>query len=152
MDYPDQSEPGEPRPHHHGCLWGCLGLVLIVGLGIASMLGYSMWYVYTGFKNDPRLQSIMEVVRHDPRAEDVLGRNIHIVEVETHTFAFSTGLGDKATYTLRLAGSSGDGELKVDMDLSKKPAKVTVMVLTGEDGHPHYLVGGEPKSPMMDSI
>ena len=28
----------------------------------------------------------------------------------------------------------------------------TTMVLTGTDGHPHYLVGKEPKSPFTRSI
>ena len=149
---PDTDEYEPPPRRSHGCLWGCLTVLLVTVLAVAAVFGYGAWHFFKGFEDDARLQSIMETVRSDPRAELVLGRNIHIVEVERHMFDFSNVRGKRASYRLRLAGSEGEGELKVDIDLNGSEAKVTLMVLTGTDGHPHYLVGKEPRSPFSRSI
>jgi hypothetical protein len=141
-----------PRRGSGGCLWGCLGLVLIVVVGLGGVVGYSAWFLHKGFENDARLQTIMAIVRDDPRAVAVLGRNIHIVGVESHTFIMATGAGKTASYTLRLVGSDGEGVLKVDLDLNHGKTKVTLMILTGADGYPHTLVGKEPESPLQQSI
>ena len=141
-----------PRRGSGGCLWGCLGLVLIVVVGLGGVVGYSAWFLHKGFENDARLQTIMAIVRDDPRAVAVLGRNIHIVGVESHTFIMATGAGKTASYTLRLVGSSGEGVLEVNLDLNGRNPKVTSMVLTGADGHPHTLVGKGPESPLQQSI
>ncbi len=148
--YYEQDEP--PPRRSHGCLWGCLTVLLVAGLVTAALFGYGAWYFFKGFENDARIQTIMATVYSDPRAEMVLGRNIKIVDVEKRFFNTSSGHGKTATFTLRLTGSEGEGELKAYLDLNGPEAKVTLMVLTGTDGHPHYLVGKEPKSPMMQSI
>jgi hypothetical protein len=141
----------EPPPRRHsGCLWGCLGLLAALFLVIAGVFTFGAWHFYKGFEQDARVQAIMETVRHDARAEAVLGRNIKFMAVQTHTFAFSTGRGNTASYVLRLIGSAGEGELKVDLDLKDNGTKITLMILTGKDGKPHYLVGTPPKNPMMD--
>lgn len=149
---PPYEECPPPRRRSGGCLWGCLGLVLIVVVGLGGIVGYSAWFLHKGFENDSRLQTIMAIVRHDVRAEAVLGRNIHIAGVESHTFMMETGAGKSASYTLRLIGTDGEGVLKVDLDLNGGKTKVTLMVLTGADGHPHTLVGKEPESPLQQSI
>ena len=138
-----------PRRRSGGCLWGCLAVVLIVVLGIGGVVGYSAWTLHRGFENDSRIQTIMAIVQSDARAAAVLGRNIKIVEVESHTFAMTTQAGKTASYTLRLVGSSGEGVLEVNLDLNCRKTKVTLMILTGSDGHPHTLVGKEPESPMQ---
>jgi len=148
---PSYEEAPPPR-RRSGCLWGCLGLLLIVVVGVGGFFGYSAWVLHQGFENDSRLQTIMAIVRHDARAEAVLGRNIKIMEVESHTFAVTTETGKTASYTLRLIGSNGEGVLEVNLDLNGKKAKVTLMILTGSDGHPHTLVGKEPDSPLQQSI
>ena len=145
-------EQAPPRRRSGGCLWGCLGLVLILVVGFGGIVGFSAWFLHKGFENDSRLQTIMNIVHNDARAEAVLGRNIHIVGVESHTFVMATGAGKTASYTLRLAGSQGEGVLEVDLDLNHGNTKVTLMVLTGSDGHPHTLVGKEPESPLQQSI
>ena len=145
----DQAPPPRRRS---GCLWGCLGLLLIIVIGIGGVIGYSAWFLHKNFDNDYRIQTIMAIVRNDSRAAAVLGRNITIMEVESHTFAMTTEAGKTASYTLHLIGSNGEGVLKVDLDLNGKKAKVTLMVLTGSDGHPHTLVGKEPESPLQQSI
>jgi len=148
----DPSVEEVPPRRRSGCLWGCLALALIVVVGIGGILGYSAWFLHKSFDNDSRLQTIMAIVDNDARAEAVLGHNIHIVEVESRTFAMGTGIGKSASYTLRLVGSDGEGVLKVDLDLSGGRTKVILMVLTGTDGHPHTLVGKEPESPLQQSI
>ena len=148
---PSLQGPQEPR-RRSGCLWGCLGLVLIVVIGLGGVFGYSAWFLHKGLESDSRIQTIMAIVRNDSRAAAVLGRNITITEVESHTFAMTTEAGKTASYTLHLIGSNGEGVLKVSLDLNGKKAKVTLMVLTGSDGHPHTLVGKEPESPLQQSI
>jgi hypothetical protein len=138
-----------PRRRSGGCLWGCLGLLLIVAIVLGGVFGYSAWFLHKGFENDSRIQTIMAIVQSDARAEAVLGRNIHIAGIESQTFAMGTGIGKSASYTLRLIGSDGEGVLKVNLDLSGGKTKVTLMILTGTDGHPHTLVGKEPESPMQ---
>jgi hypothetical protein len=149
---PSYEEAPPPRRRSGGCLWGCLAVALILVVGLGGFFGYSAWILHQGFKNDSRLQTIMEIVRHDARAEAVLGRNIKIVEVESHTFAMTTEAGKTASYTLRLIGSNGEGVLEVNLDLNGRKTKVTLMILTGSDGHPHTLVGKEPDSPLQQSI
>ena len=141
-----------PRRRSGGCLWGCLAVVLILVIGLGGFFGYSAWVLHKSFDNDSRIQTIMAIVRHDARAEAVLGRNIKIIEVESHTFAMTTKTGKTASYTLRLIGSSGEGVLEVNLDLNGRKANVTLMILTGSDGHPHTLVGKEPESPLQQSI
>ena len=148
----DPSYEEVPPRRRSGCLWGCLGLLLIVVVGLGGVFGYSAWFLHKSFDNDSRLQTIMAIVQSDPRAAAVLGRNIHIVEVESRTFAMGTGIGKSESFTLRLIGTNGEGVLKADLDLSGGKTKVILMVLTGTDGHPHTLVGKEPESPMQQSI
>ena len=147
-----QGSPLPPRRRSGGCLWGCLAVVLIVVVGIGGFFGYSAWTLHRGFDSDSRIQTIMAIVRHDARAEAVLGRNIKIMEVESHTFAMTTETGKTASYTLRVIGSNGEGVLEVNLDLNGRKPKVTLMILTGSDGHPHTLVGKEPESPLQQSI
>ena len=149
---PSYREDRPPRRRRSTYLWGCLGFVLIVVLGLGGVFGYGAWQLHKTFANDTRLQTIMAIVNRDARAEAVLGRNIIFTKVESHTFAKSKGAGKTASYTLRLIGAGGTGVLKVNLDLSHGKTKVTLMVLTGSDGHPHTLVGKEPESPLQQPI
>ena len=145
----------DASPQHrrsHGCLWGCLGLVLVVLLVSGAVVGYSAWILHKAFLNDARLQTIMAIDHNDTRAEAVLGRNIIFTNVDSHTFDKPKGAGKTAFYMLRLIGTNGTGVLKVNLDLSHGKTKVTLMVLTGSDGHPHTLVGKEPENPLQQPI
>ena len=135
-----QDEPA-PRRRSHGCLWGCLGLFLIVLLVSGGVIGYSAWVLHKAFVNDARLQTIMAIVHNDHRAEAVLGRNIIFTKVDSHTFMRPKGAGNTSYYMLRLIGTNGTGVLKVNLELSHGKTKVVLMILTGSDGHPHMLVG-----------
>ena len=144
--------PQEPRRRSGGCLWGCLIVVLIVVAGFAAMIGFGSWFLNRNLDSDTRIQTIMSIVRDDPRAQAVLGHGIRIASVESRTFEMGTGIGKTASYTLHLVGSQGDGVLEVKLDLNHAQPKVTSMVLTGTDGHPHTLVGKPPRSQLQQSI
>jgi hypothetical protein len=150
MDQSYQDAP--PRRRSHGCLWGCLGLVLIVLLVSGAVVGYSAWVLHKAFESDARLQTIMAIVHNDSRAETVLGRSIIFTKVDSHTFVRPKGAGKTAFYMLRLIGTNGTGVLKVNLDLSRGKTKVILMILTGSDGHPHTLVGKEPENPLQQSL
>lgn len=147
----DHVDPNQLPVHRsgHGCLWGCLGLVVLVVVIFGGLFGYSAWYFYKGFENDPRLATIMDVVRSDAAAEAVLGHNIKVLEIEGRTVHLSNGNDNSASFTLRLAGSKGEGKLNADLDLNGKKLKIVRMTLTGPDGQLHVLVGKEPENPMM---
>ncbi|HUO98771.1 MAG TPA: cytochrome c oxidase assembly factor Coa1 family protein [Rhizomicrobium sp.] len=146
---PYQQQPPPPR-QSHGCLWGCLGTVIAIVVVVAGVFGFGAWYFYKGFEHDSRIQAVMQTVRNDPRAEAVLGKNIKLLQVEVHTFDYSTGRGGTASYVLRLSGSQGEGDLKVNLDITGNGTKITLMILTGKDGQKHYLKGAPPPNPMMD--
>jgi hypothetical protein len=139
----------QPR-RSNGCFWGCLGTVVAIAVVVAGVFGFGAWYFYKGFERDARIQTVMQTVRGDPTAQAILGKNIKLLEVEVHTFDYSTGRGGTASYVLRLAGSVGEGELKVNLDLKGDGVKVTLMILTGKDGQAHYLIGAPAPHPMMD--
>ena len=140
----------QPPPRHsNGCLWGCLGTLAAIAVIIAGVFSFGAWYFYKGFERDARIQSIMQTVRSDPQAAAVLGKNIKLLQVEVHTFDYSTGRGGTASYVLKLAGSLGEGEMKVNVDIRDNGTKVTLMILTDKDGRQHFLVGTPPPNPMM---
>lgn len=147
--YAEQQPP--PR-RGNGCLWGCLGTAIAIVLIIAGVFTFGAWYFYKGFERDARIQLVMQTVRNDPRAEAVLGKDIKLLEVEVHTFNYTTEQGGKASYVLKLSGSQGQGELKADLDITGNGSgKITLMILTGKDGRLHYLKGAPPPNPMMQN-
>ncbi len=146
------SEPQPPPVRHsNGCLWGCIGTLIAAAVVVAAVFGYGAWYFYHGFSSDARIQTVMETVRHDARAAAILGRNIRVLEVEMHTFDYSTGRGGTASYVLKVAGSNGEGQVKADLDIGGGDVKIKLLILTGKDGQPHYLVGTPPPNPMMQN-
>ena len=150
----EPSFPGAqpPRRKSGGCLWGCLGVVLIVLLVFGGLFGFGAWFLHRNIENDSRLQTIMAIVRNNPRAQAVLGSDIRIAGIESRTFVMATGAGKTASYTVRLVGSRGEGVLEAKLDLNHARPKVTSMVLTGSDGHPHTLVGKGPENLLQQSI
>ncbi len=149
--YSEQQPP--PVHHSNGCLWGCIGTAVAVVVIFVAVFGYGAWYFYRGFSSDARIQTVMETVRHDARATAMLGHDIKVLEVEMHTFNYSTGHGGTASYVLKVAGSKGSGEIKADLDTSGGKVKIKRLMLTGGNGRRLYLVGVPPPNPMMeDSI
>jgi predicted RNase H-related nuclease YkuK (DUF458 family) len=144
--YAQQDQPPRQR---RGCLWGCLGTAIAVAVVIAAVFGYGAWYFYKGFSNDERIQTIVEALNRSEEAHGVLGRGIRAMEVQIHTYDYSTGKGGTATYVIKVVGSNGDGEVKADLDVTGAKAKIKTLVLTDAEGRAHYIVGGPPPNPMM---
>jgi hypothetical protein len=143
------AEPPPPRPRS-GCLWGCLGLLAAVVLVVSGVFFFGAWHFYKGFDNDVRVQQVMETLRRDPRAEAVLGRNIKLLEMQTHTYAFETGRGGTAGYVLHVTGSQNEADVEATLDIKDNNSKIIKLVLTPKDGRPLYLIGAPPGNPMMD--
>ena len=59
-----------------GCLKGCLIAIALVVLPVVLVSAYSAWFLWQGFRHDPTLAAVSELVRHDGMAEAVLGSNI----------------------------------------------------------------------------
>jgi len=77
-----------PPPRRHGCLWGCLAILAVFLLPVALAAGYGAWFWYEGFRRDPVLRGVVELVSHDGTAQQVLGQNIHIEGVEGSALAY----------------------------------------------------------------
>jgi len=151
MDPYAEPEQTPPLRSHHGCLWGCLGVLIAAVVLVVAVFGFGAWHFYTIFGNDARIQTVMETVRKSDEAVSVLGRNIKVLEVETQTFDYATGRGGTATLVLKVAGSSGEGEVKADLDITGQTAKIKSLVLTDSEGRAHYLIGDPPPNPLMQN-
>jgi hypothetical protein len=125
------------RPRSNGCLWGCLGVLLIVLLPLMVSWGYGAWFLYRGFRESPMMRTAIEMVQHDGLAQRVLGRPITITGMEGNTFTFVAGIGARNSYVLRLEGSRGPGTLAVTSHTEGARPKIDTMMLTGPDGQ-HY--------------
>jgi len=125
------------RPRSNGCLWGCLGVLLIVFLPIIVAWASGAWFLWQGFKTSPMTQAAIEMAEHDSLAQRVLGQPITVVGVEGNAFSFVTGVGARATYVLRLEGPRGQGVLDVTSHTDNSKPKIDALTLTGPDGQ-HY--------------
>lgn len=137
-----------PPPRSHGCLWGCLIAALIAILAIVGVVSYTGWYFYNGFKNDPALHAVMGTVNGDQIARAVLGDNIQITNIEGSTINSDLNTGKTVTYVAHLKGSKGEGTLNVTIETPNGGnTRVTVLMLTGPDGHKYDLTSADTRAP-----
>ena len=125
-----------PPPRRHGCLWGCLGVLALVLLPFLLATGYSAWFWLEGYRRDPVLRAVVELVRGDGMAGQVLGRNIQIEGVDASAMSYMWG-EQAGAYVVTLEGSKGRGTLHVMADQKNGRLNVQRMILDGPDGH-HY--------------
>jgi hypothetical protein len=123
-------------PRRHGCLWGCLAILAVFLLPVLLAAGYGAWFWYEGYRHDPVLREVVELVRHDGMAQQVLGRDIRIEGVEGSALAYVWGQ-ESGTYTVLLAGNKGEGALHVTASQQAGHLNVQSMTLDGPDGV-HY--------------
>ena len=143
-----------PPPHrNHGCLWGCLAVLAFAFLPFLVAAGYSGWFLVQGYRSDPVLRGVVELVRHDGMAEAALGDNIHITGVEGSALSYMWG-AESGSYVVRLAGGRGEGRLAVTAHSEKGRLTVQSMILEGPRGTRydllHHLV--QPRPTLTDSI
>jgi hypothetical protein len=142
-----------PPPRRHGCLWGCLGALAVVLLPFLFAAGYTAWFWLDGYRRDPTLRAVVELVRGDGMAEQALGRDIHITGVEASAMSYMWGRQSGA-YVVTLQGSKGRGTLQVIADDRSGRLNIQRMILDGPDSRRydllHHLV--QPGSNPTTSI
>ena len=123
-----------------GCLGGCLIALALLFVPVIVVAGYDAWFLWQGFRHDPALSAVGELVRHDGMAEAVLGQHIEITGVESNEFSFVPGLGSQSDYTVTLRGSKASGTLSVDADIEHGHVRINSVILTGPDGDRYDLM------------
>ena len=133
--------PAYPPPRRgHGCLWGCLILLLILALPPVVIGGYGAWFLWDGYRRDPVLRMVSELVRSDGLAEQALGVGPEVTGVEGNMFSWMPG-GASHAYVVTLEGPKGEGHLAVTSHQSGLKAwKLDSAILTGPDGRRYDLI------------
>ena len=129
-----------PPPKRNGCLWGCLILLLILSLPPVLLGGYGAWFLYDGYKRNPVLRVVGELVRTDGMAQQVLGYGATVTEVEGNVFSWVPGrLGND--FEVMLEGPKGEGHLAVrSHHKAFGPPVLDSAILTGADGRRYDLL------------
>ncbi len=133
----------DPRPQKRGgrgCLFGCLGVLLIVAAPLLFAWGYSAWFLYTGFRDSPMMRTIVEMTERDGLAQRVLGPPITVVGLQGNFFSYMPGRGTRDDYRLVLQGSRAMGTLEVTTGSGTGRARIETMILTGPDGQRYDLL------------
>ena len=138
MSVPTSAPSALPPPPRrgHGCLWGCLAVIVIVSL--PAVIGG--WFFWHGYRYDPALQTATDLLRHDGTAHLVLGDDIRVTGVENRNFSFALGLYSQNKYTVDLEGSRGSGTLDIDSHTDQGGVKIDSLRLTGPDGRRYDLL------------
>ena len=132
--------PSSAPPTHYsqkrgnGCLWGCLILLLIFLLAPIFLGGYGAWFLYDGYRRNPVLRVVGELVREDGLAREALGPGAVVIGVEGNLFTWVPGrISDN--YQVLLEGPKGEGHLAVTAHHSAfGPPTLDSAILTGPDG------------------
>jgi len=139
-DTPGPLPPPPPRSGH-GCLWGCGIAAFIVVAALVGTFSYLGWYLYSGFKNDTTLKTVMTTVNADQTARAALGDNIVVTSVSSTSINSSTETGTTASYIAHVKGSRAEGTLEATVVTQHKVRRITILVLTGPDGRRYNLTG-----------
>lgn len=134
-------------PRTHGCLWGCLGVLLLLFLPVLLAGGYGTWFLWQGFRHDPVLRTVAGLVRSDGLAHQLLGNDVHVAGVYGNAFSYMPGLGTHSDYQVRLEGSKGEGMLEVESETRRGQVDVTAMILTTSDGGRYDLLHNQILAP-----
>jgi hypothetical protein len=127
-------------PRNNGCLWGCLILLLILCLPPVLLGGYGAWFLYDGYKRNPVLRVVGELVREDGMAQQVLGRGAEVIAVEGNFFSWMPGRLSN-DFDVVLEGPKGEGHLAVRSHRTAfGPPVLDSAILTGPDGRRYDLL------------
>jgi hypothetical protein len=135
------------RPRNNGCLWGCLGVALLVSLPFLVAGGYGAWFLRHSLRESTTMRAAIEQVQHDGLAQRVLGRPITVIAVEGNVLHFMLGRGARNSYSLRLQGPRGEGTLDVTSHTEGVRVQIDVLKLTGPDGQEYDLLHHAPVEP-----
>jgi hypothetical protein len=132
------------RPRSSGCLWGCLGVLLLVSLPFIFAWSYGSWFLWQGFHDSPMMRTAIEMTERDSLARRVLGRPIIVTGMEGSAFSFVTGIGARNEFVLRLEGPRGEGRVTVSAHTEGREARIDALMLTGPDGQKYDLLHHAP--------
>ena len=135
------------RPRSHGCLWGCLAILMLLFLPILLAGGYGTWFLWQGFRHDPVLRAVTQLVRRDGLAHQLLGDDVHVAGVFGNAFSYMPGMGSHSDYDVRLEGSKGEGTLEVEAETQGGRVNITTMVLTTSGGGHYDLLHNQISAP-----
>ena len=139
MPAPSSGQPYYPPRRSHGCLWGCLIVLLIIVLPPAFLGGYGAWFLWDGYRHSPVLRVVNELVREDGMARQVLGEDAVVTGVDGNVFSWMPGKTSHA-YEVTLEGPKGEGHLAVTSHTGLSGLKLDSAILTGPDGHRYDLI------------
>ena len=132
-------QPAYPPRRGNGCLWGCLIVILVLALPVVLAGGYGAWFLWDGYKRDPVLRVVGELVRQDGMAQQVLGYGTVITGVEGSYFSWVPGAASNS-YDVTLEGPKGEGHLAVMAHGDRGGPKLDSAILTGPDGRRYDLL------------
>ena len=135
------------RPRSGGCLKGCLLALALLLLPFLLVGGYGAWFLWQGFRHDPTLVAVGELVRRDGIAGSVLGEDIRITGVAGNAFSFVPGLGSRSAYVVDLTGSKASGRLAIESHIESGRVRIDSMILSGPDGERYDLMHHMPALP-----
>ncbi|HEX4637546.1 MAG TPA: hypothetical protein VH189_15285 [Rhizomicrobium sp.] len=142
MPAPSSAPPPtyQPQMRSNGCLWGCLILLLIFLLPPVLLGGYGAWFLYDGYRRNPVLRVVGELVREDGMAQQALGPGAVVTGVEGNVFSWVPGRSTDS-YQVLLEGPKGEGHLAVTAHhaVFGQPS-LDSAILTGPDGRRYDLI------------
>ena len=122
-------------------------MVAILFLPILLAGGYGTWFLWQGFRHDPVMRTVTELVRRDGLAHQVLGDNVHVVGMSGNAFSYMPGTGSRSEYEVRLEGSKAEGTLDVEAETQGGHVNVTTMILTTANGGRYDLLHNQILTP-----
>ncbi len=132
--------PAYPPRRSNGCLWGCLILILILAIPPTLIGGYGAWFLWQGYRRDPVLRVVGEMVRKDGMARQAMGPDAVVTGVEGNVFSWMPGRSSH-DYEIALQGPKGEGHLAVISHQSGFGGfKLDSAILTGPDGRRYDLL------------
>jgi hypothetical protein len=135
------ASPTPPAPRRsHGCLMGCLILVMIVTVPPLLAAGYGAWYIWEGYRHNPAYRLAADLVRRDGMTQEILGPDPVITGVAGNVFSWMPGLASDS-YDVILEGPKGEGQLAIIEHHSGFGApQLDSAILTGPDGRRYDLL------------
>ena len=103
------------------------------------MGGYGAWFLCDGYRRNPVLRVVGELVREDGMARQVLGEGAVVTGVDGNVFSWMPGRTSHA-YEVTLEGPKGEGRLAVTSHTGFRALKLDSAILTGPDGRRYDLL------------
>src|SRR5438067_3821057 len=129
-----------PQKRGNGCLWGCLILMLLLFIPPVLLGGYGAWFLADGYRRNPVLRVVGELVRNDGLAQLAMGPGAVVTGVEGNLFTWVPGMASD-TYQVTLEGPKGEGHLAVTAHHSGFGSPhLDSAILTGPDGRRYDLL------------